>query len=71
MIDVIRIAVVDDHPLMREGIAGVIRNVSGYEVVAVGESASDAVRIVDEDRPDILVLDLSIPGGGAEAFRQI
>ena len=71
MTHVLRIAVVDDHPLVRAGVVSVISSTPGYEVVAQGETASDAIRIVETEQPDILILDLSIPGGGGEALRQI
>ncbi|MEQ1576224.1 MAG: response regulator transcription factor [Hyphomicrobium sp.] len=71
MVDRIRIAVVDDHPLLREGVAGTLKADSGMEVVAVGACGSDAVRIAAEHLPDVMLLDISMPGGGIEAARAI
>ena len=63
----IRLAVVDDHPLFREGVARSLLEIGGFEIVAEGGSAEDAQRIATESRPDILLLDLSMPGGGLQA----
>jgi two-component system, NarL family, nitrate/nitrite response regulator NarL len=67
----ITIAVVDDHPLFRAGVARSLAEAGEFEIVAEGSSNSDAVQIVDRHRPDILLLDISIPGGGLDAVRTI
>jgi two-component system, NarL family, nitrate/nitrite response regulator NarL len=66
----IRIAVVDDHPLLREGVVGTLR-AAALDVVGVGASAADATRIAGEQAPDVMLLDISMPGGGVEAARAI
>ena len=71
MSDRIRVAVIDDHPLFREGVAHTIRSSQILEVVAEGASADDAIRIVNDELPDIVLLDVSMPGGGIEAARTI
>jgi len=69
----VRIIVVDDHPLVREGIRQAL-SVSGFEVVAESGSAEDALRQVRELRPDVVVMDISLPGmtgiEGAGAVRR-
>jgi two-component system, NarL family, nitrate/nitrite response regulator NarL len=69
--DRIRIAVIDDHPLLRDGVVGTLSRDPGLEVVGVGASASDAVTVAREFSPDVMLLDISMPGGGIEAARQI
>lgn len=71
MTDRIRVAVIDDHPLFREGVAHTIRSSKSLEVVAEGACADDAIRIVKDQLPDIVLLDVSMPGGGIEAARTI
>ncbi|HSF93796.1 MAG TPA: response regulator transcription factor [Thermohalobaculum sp.] len=71
MPDSIRIVLVDDHPLFREGVAKTLTDQGGFEVVGQGASADDAVRLADEHLPDIMLLDISMPGGGIEAARKI
>jgi two-component system, NarL family, nitrate/nitrite response regulator NarL len=69
--DRLRVAIIDDHPLFCEGVVHTLRSLPAVDVVGVGETADDAVRIATEERPDILLLDVSIPGGGIEAARSI
>lgn len=71
MPDDIRIAIVDDHPLVREGLMHAIDGVNGFVVVGQGESAEDAAHLVAEIGPDILILDLSIKGTGLQALRDM
>ena len=71
MPDPLQIAIVDDHPLFREGVAATLRRQPGFEVVAEGSSAAEAIAIAAQRLPDIMLLDLSMPGGGLEAVRQI
>ncbi len=67
----IRIAVVDDHPLFREGVTRSLSEIGGFEIVGEGGTSDDAFRIVEEKRPDILLMDISMPGGGLNAIRPI
>jgi len=67
----IRIAVVDDHPLLRDGVIYVLKNSKLFEVVGEGRNAAQAVEICRRERPDIVLLDVSMPGGGIEAASQI
>jgi len=67
----IRIAVVDDHPLFREGVTRSLSEIGSFEVVGEGSSSEEAIRIVEERRPDILLMDISMPGGGLNALHAI
>lgn len=67
----LRIVVADDHPLLREGVARSLEESNQFEVVGQGGSADDAVRLSIEQTPDLVLLDLSMPGGGVNAARQI
>ena len=66
MADRVKIAVVDGQPLFRKGLVDTISS-SGLLVVAEGETADDAARIVQQSKPDILILDISIFGDGLGA----
>ncbi len=59
----IRVVLVDDHGIVREGIRLVLESTGEYEVVAEGGTAAAAVSLATEHRPDLLILDLSMPGG--------
>ena len=63
----VNIAVIDDHPLLREGVSSTLQSVDGFDVIDQGESYQDALRIAHEAMPDIILLDISMPGGGVEA----
>jgi two-component system, NarL family, nitrate/nitrite response regulator NarL len=67
MPDAIRIAVIDDHPMFREGAMQIFADTDDMRVVAEGATAADAVKVAEELRPDIMLLDLGLPGGGLEA----
>jgi DNA-binding NarL/FixJ family response regulator len=66
----IRLAVIDDHPLFREGVARCLKDL-GFEVVGEGSNKDDALRIAEHGRADIMLLDLSLPGGGLSALQAI
>ncbi|TPM10509.1 MULTISPECIES: response regulator transcription factor [unclassified Mesorhizobium] len=64
MIGTIRVAIVDDHPLFREGVTRSLSEIGGFEMVDQGATAQDAERIASTLQPDILLLDISMPGDG-------
>jgi two-component system, NarL family, nitrate/nitrite response regulator NarL len=67
----IRFAVIDDHPVVRRGVVDTLEEEADFEVVAVGATAADALRAAREKRPDVVLLDVTMPGGGLEAARAI
>jgi two-component system, NarL family, nitrate/nitrite response regulator NarL len=71
MANPIRTAIVDDHPLFREGVAKLLARTPGMEIVADGSTAADAVKIVQQLVPDVLLLDLKLPDDGAAAASTI
>jgi DNA-binding NarL/FixJ family response regulator len=64
MSNAVRVVLVDDHPLFREGVAHALRLDQGIDVIGQGESAVDALALTRELAPDVLLLDLDMPGGG-------
>ena len=66
-----RIAVIDDHPIFREGVVHTLKAAKVFDVVGVGGSMDEAVRIAAEKKPDIILLDISMPGGGIAAANAI
>jgi two-component system, NarL family, nitrate/nitrite response regulator NarL len=71
MSDRLRVAIIDDHPLFWEGVVHTLRSARVLDVVGEGGTAEDAVRIARQELPDIILLDVSMPGGGIEAARSI
>ena len=67
----ISIAVVDDHPLFREGVTRSLAESGQFKVVGEGSSQEDALRIARDLKPDIMLIDLSMPGGGLGAIAPI
>ena len=65
--DVIRLVVVDDHPVVREGLRSFLGSRDGLEVVGEAGDVDEAVAVVDELGPDVVLLDLVLPGGGGVA----
>ncbi|TAU80505.1 response regulator [Rhizobium leguminosarum] len=67
----IRIAIADDHPLFREGVRRSLSEADDFVVVGEGASADDAITLAASHRPDVLLLDVSMPGGGIDAICEI
>ena len=68
----VRVLVVDDHPLYLEGLAAALGSSPDVSVVGTAADGAAAVRMVDELRPDVVLMDLHMPGvNGVEATRTI
>ncbi|NLO89986.1 MAG: response regulator transcription factor [Clostridia bacterium] len=69
---VIRVFVVDDHPLVREGITKILGLEESFQIVGEADSGGEALRLIVENRPDIILLDLKLPDmTGIEVCREI
>jgi NarL family two-component system response regulator LiaR len=68
----IRVLVVDDHDLLREGVSSSLSAFADIDVVADAASGELAITCVADVRPDVVVMDLVMPGmGGVEAIRRL
>lgn len=68
----IRILLVDDHAIVRLGLMTLINDQPEMEVVGEASSASEAMRAVEQLRPDVVLMDIRMPGeGGIQATRRI
>ncbi|TDK38949.1 response regulator transcription factor [Rhizobium deserti] len=67
MMSEIRVAVIDDHPLFREGVIRSLGEIDGFNIVAEGGSRDEALQIVAEQCPDVMLMDISMPGNGLDA----
>ena len=66
------ILLVDDHKIMRDGLRAIFRNSAEFRVAGEAETGPDAVRFCREHSPDIVVMDIAIPGlDGIEATAEI
>ena len=67
-----RIAIVDDHAVLRDALKHLLELEPDFQVSAVGADGADALRIVQEIRPDVLLLDVSMPKvNGLDALARI
>ncbi len=68
----VTIVLVDDHAVVRAGVRRLLEQEALFEVIGEGESGEKAYQIFGELKPDVMVMDLSMPGmGGLEAIRRI
>jgi two-component system, NarL family, response regulator DevR len=68
----IRVALVDDHEIVRLGLMALINDQPDMEVVGEAGTAAEALRLVERLRPQVVLMDIRIPGeGGIEAAREI
>ncbi len=68
----IRVLIVDDHPLVRRGLSDLFSGEADMEVVGTAASGEEAVDIVTQLHPDVVLMDVSMPGiGGVDATRQL
>ena len=67
-----RIVVADDHQVVRDGFAELLNTQPDFTVIATASDGAEAVRICDELHPDVVLMDVRMPGmDGIEATRQI
>ena len=71
MSDLIKIIIVDDHPLFREGVVNSLMESGLFEVVAQSDSHDDAIMKAQRYAPHLLLLDINLPGGGIETAEAI
>lgn len=68
----LRIVVVDDHPVVRDGLRGQLESQPDFDVVGEAADAAEALVVVAASRPDVVLTDLRMPGaGGAELIKRL
>ena len=68
----IRVLIVDDHPIVRQGVRGVLASHPDIQVVGEADSASTLFAIVDSLKPDVILLDIRMPGqNGIEVTQRL
>ncbi len=71
MADQIRVALVDDHPLLRRGLRETLNEQGDFEIVAEGATADEAVELATRLPSDIMIMDVNMPGNGITAVERI
>ena len=72
MTDMIRLVLADDHPIYRDGLVRSLSDAGGIAVVGVAKNGEEAAAVVARERPDVVLLDISMPkGGGIGALARI
>lgn len=67
-----RVYIVEDHPIMRQSLRAFIRRQEGFELCGEAESAEAALEEIDHTQPDLMLIDLALPGmSGLELLEQI
>ena len=68
----LRLLVVDDHEVVRQGLVSLLDRRSGYEVVAQAGSVAETIELAARHEPDLVIMDVRLPdGSGIEACREI
>ncbi|KPJ89377.1 MAG: hypothetical protein AMJ53_15805 [Gammaproteobacteria bacterium SG8_11] len=68
----IKVTIVDDHELVRSGIIRILKDEPDLEVVAEASSGEEAIQLVKQYKPDVVLMDVNMPGiGGFEATRKL
>ena len=57
----IRLLIADDHPVVRDGLRGMLAGEDGFQVVGEAASGAEAVAVCDRERPDVVLMDLQMP----------
>ncbi len=72
MVEQLRILIVDDHPLFREGVVTMLSKVTDYQVVGEASAGEEGIRKAQKLHPDLVLMDISLPDmNGIDAIRRI
>jgi len=71
MSEAIRVIIADDHPLFRDGVSHTLQIESDIEVIGEASTADEALQLTMELLPDVVLLDIDMPGGGLRAVQTI
>ncbi|PLR83150.1 DNA-binding response regulator [Bacillus canaveralius] len=67
-----KIVIIDDHQLFREGVKRILDFENSFEVLAEGDDGSEAIELVEQNQPDVVIMDINMPRiNGVEATRQL
>ena len=68
----LRVIIVDDHPIVRDGLRSLLSSIDDIELVGEAGTGEDAITLVDAIKPDVVIMDIEMPGmNGVDALRGI
>jgi len=67
----IRVVVVDDHPMFCAGVIQTLKSAGDFNVLGQSDCAAKAVQLAKQLLPDVILLDINLPGGGVDAGKEI
>ncbi|WP_241561836.1 MULTISPECIES: response regulator [unclassified Streptomyces] len=67
----ISLLIVDDHPVVRDGLRGMFESAPGFSVLGEASNGVEAVDLTAELDPDVVLMDLRMPGGGVDAIAEL
>ena len=68
----LQVLLVDDHKIMRDGIKAILRHSDEFQVMGEAESGTEAVQVCKKKRPDMILMDIGLPGlNGIETTQEI
>jgi len=71
-VDILTVLIADDHPVFRKGLKAILATMPETDLVGEASSGEEAVRLAEKLQPDVVLMDLQMPGGGGlPAIRQI
>ena len=69
MSEATRVAVIDDHPLLRAGVRSALTDSLEFQIVAEGENLHEALAVAQRHAPHIMIIDINVPGNGFEIIK--
>ncbi len=70
--DTLTVLIADDHPVFRKGLRALLASLPDVELAGEATTGADAIRLAEKLQPDLVLMDLQMPGGGGlAAIRQI
>lgn len=70
--EIINLLIVDDHPVVRDGLVAILSTQSDFHIAGEAASGPEALALVEKEQPDVLLLDLEMPGmDGVEVIRRL
>ncbi|VAX33929.1 hypothetical protein MNBD_NITROSPIRAE03-486 [hydrothermal vent metagenome] len=72
MLDMIKVFIIEDHAIVRNGLKELFNSVEGYSVIGEAENGVDAIKVIKEKSPHVIILDMNLPlMHGADVIKEL